>query len=93
VQTQKSKRYARGYIEFKLKGSEQNKSQTYDIAKLVDKYDKKSLQFSFQYFQILEGDLILPPHFMPQTVFLSAILPSGKWQKFARLDRKFPFNE
>jgi hypothetical protein len=91
VQTEKRKRYAKGYIEFKIKGSLDNESQSYDISALVDKFDKKSLDFSFQYFQILEGDLILPQGFSPQTVFVSAILPTGKWQKYSRLDRQFPF--
>lgn len=91
VQTRKDKRYAKGHIEFKIKGSLDNQSKTLDIKTLVAGLDKKALKFSFQYFKIFEGDMILPEGFAPQTILISAILPTGKWQKYERLDRQYPF--
>ncbi|MFT5164502.1 MAG: hypothetical protein ACI9FJ_003104, partial [Alteromonadaceae bacterium] len=75
VQTTKLKRFARGFIELKVKGSLDNKIKSYDIKTLVEGFDKKSLQFSFRYFQIIEGDLTLPLDFIPETVLVAAILP------------------
>lgn len=92
VQTTKRKRFAKGHIEFKIKGSLRHKIKTYAIKALVDEFDKKSLKFSFRYFQILEGDLTLPSDFIPETVHIAAILPSGKWQKYSRLDRQYPWH-
>jgi hypothetical protein len=91
VQTQKQKRYARGYIEVKIKGSQANVAKTLDIKTVVAGLDKKGLKFSFQYFKIFEGDMILPQGFNAQSVVVSAILPSSKWQKYQRLDRQYPF--
>ncbi len=95
VQTTKRKRFAKGYVELKIKGSLNNKVKTFDIKALIDKsaekFDKKSLNFSFRYFQILEGDLTLPEGFIAETVFVAAILPTRKWQKYSRLDRQYPF--
>lgn len=93
VQTTKRKRFAKGFIEFKVKGSFNDKVKTYDIKALVDGFDKKSLNFSFRYFQILEGDLTLPENFAPETVLIAAILPTRKWQKYSRLDRVYAWVE
>ena len=93
VQTQKQKRYARGYLEIKIKGSQANVAKTLDIKSVVAGLDKKGLKFSFQYFKIFEGDIILPQGFDAQSVLVSVILPTGKWQKYQRLDRQYPFNQ
>ena len=91
VQTQKRKRYARGFVEFSIEGIEKDKTKRYEAKELIENFDKKSLQFSFQYFQILEGHIVIPNKFDPQTAFVSVILPTGKWQKYERLDRQYPF--
>ena len=91
IQTQKQKRYARGYLEIKIKGSQDNAAKTLDIKTVVAGLDKKGLKFSFQYFKIFEGDMTLPLGFDAQSVLVSAILPTGKWQKYQRLDRQYPF--
>lgn len=91
VQTQKRKRYARGHITMVFKGTMNERSQRFAVEDLVEDFERKSLGFSFQYFQILEGDITLPMGFEPQNVLVSVVLPTGKWQKYERLDRQFDF--
>ena len=90
VQTKKSKRYAKGYVEITFNGVEGNSTKKYKLEQLTTA-KQVNIPFSFQYFQILRGELIMPQGFSAQMVFVDVILPSGKWQKFERLDRKFPF--
>lgn len=91
VQTEKSKRFAKGHINIDFGGIQGDNSVKLNIKQLVKPFDKKSLQFSFKYFQILEGRLQLPPDFIGQNVKIVVTLPSGKWQKFEQFDRQFPF--
>ncbi|MDN3653481.1 hypothetical protein QWY77_12080 [Thalassotalea ponticola] len=85
VQQQQSKRYAKGYIALKLKGSKNQRPASIDITNLST-LDKEALSFSFQYFQVIEGAFTLPDDFIPESVDVSAILPKGRWQKYHRLD-------
>lgn len=90
VQTQKTKRFAKGFVQMIFSGVEGNNAQQYGIGQLrADKQQK--LPFSFQYFQILEGDIVLPDKFSAQNVNIAVILPAGKWQKYEQLDRQYPF--
>ena len=91
VQTQKTKRYAKGFVQLQINGIQGEKTQQYGLEKLTETPKLDKLPFSFQYFQILEGDLVLPVSFEPQNIVLAVILPTGKWQKYERLDRQFPF--
>jgi len=63
-----------------------NKPHQLTLAK-VSKLTRKKLSFSFQYFQIIEGEFTLPENFIPENVSLAAILPKGRWQKYYRLDQ------
>ncbi len=86
VQQQLKKRYAKGYIELTFMGSLNNKPHQLKLAK-VSTLTRKELSFSFQYFQIIEGEFTLPDNFIPENVSLAAILPKGRWQKYYRLDQ------
>jgi hypothetical protein len=91
VLTQKQKRYARGYLEIKIKGSQDNVTKTLDIKTVVAGLDKKGPKFSFKYFKIFEGDMTLSQWFDAQSVIVSAILATSKWQEYRRLERQYPF--
>ncbi len=85
VQQRVKKRYAKGYIELTFSGSLENKPHKMDLL-AVSSLTKKQLEFSFQYFQIIEGEFTLPENYMPEKISLSAILPKGKWQDYHRID-------
>ncbi|NMP15690.1 DUF6776 family protein [Thalassotalea sp. Y01] len=88
VQQQQSKRYAKGHIEVSFDGSLQSRPASINISN-VSALDKKALSFSFQYFQVIEGEFTLPENFIPEKIDVSAVLPSGKWQKYHRLDESY----
>lgn len=88
VQHQAIKRYAKGYIELNLLGSKQSKQINLPL-KSISKVDKKDLNFSFKYFQILTGDFILPEGFTLDKINLSAILVKSKWQKYQKIDETY----
>ena len=90
VQQLLRKRYAKGYIEISLTGSLNNKPTSIALSEL-SAADKKELSFSFQYFQIITGELTLPDNFIPETINVAAILPKSKWQKYNRIDHSYPW--
>lgn len=56
-----------GNVDMKLYGSQGGKPVILDVSSLVTK-STPALRFAFQYFQNLEGDLILPEGFQPGRV-------------------------
>ncbi|MGB0936357.1 MAG: DUF6776 family protein [Colwellia sp.] len=88
VQHQVIKRYAKGHINLKLIGSINNKATTLSL-KSVSKLDAKALNFSFKYFQILDGDFILPENFKLDKVKLEAVLVKTKWQKYQKVEKTY----
>jgi len=92
VQQQVRKRFAKGYVDLILTGSLNNKPSQLTLSN-ISTSTKKDLSFSFQYFQIIEGELTLPEHFLPEKVELATILPKNKWQKYKRLDESFDWND
>lgn len=65
-----------GSVEMQLYGSQDGKPVILNVSDIVTK-GTSSLRFAFQYFQNLEGDLILPEGFRPGRVALS-INENGK---------------
>ena len=90
VQQLLRKRYAKGYIEISLTGSLNNKPTSIALSELSTA-DKKELSFSFQYFQIITGELTLPANFIPETINVAAILTKSQWQKYNRIDHSYPW--
>jgi len=86
VQQLLRKRYAKGFIELSITGSLNNMPTNIALSELSTA-NKKDLSFSFQYFQIISGELTLPKNFIPETINVAAILPKGKWQKYNRIDQ------
>ena len=92
VQQVLRKRYAKGFIEISLTGSLNNKPTTIALS-TISAQKKKDLSFSFQYFQTINGELTLPANFIPETVNVAAILSKGKWQKYNRIDKSYPWQD
>lgn len=92
VQQLLRKRYAKGHIELSITGSLDNKPTSIALSALST-LDKKDLSFSFQYFQIISGELTLPKNFVPETINVAAILTKSKWQKYNRIDESYPWSK
>ncbi|HCM48457.1 MAG TPA: hypothetical protein DIS98_13485 [Colwellia sp.] len=86
VQQQLKRRYSKGYLELIFKGREGDQAVTLKLADVAE-LNKKDLQFSFQYFQIINGEFTLPVNFTPENVLVSAILTQSRWQKYAKKDK------
>lgn len=81
VQTDSQKRNAKGYIRIKLLGTQQESTQSYDLAELAG-LSKGDLKFSFHYFQYFEGEVVLPEGMLPESLEVKVVLPKTKWQKY-----------
>ncbi len=92
VQQLLRKRYAKGYIELTITGSLNNKPTSLALSEL-SVLNKKDLSFSFQYFQIISGELTLPKNFIPESINVAAILTKSKWQKYNRIDQSYPWQK
>lgn len=92
VQQKVKKRFAKGYVDMTFFGSLANKPSKITLDK-VSTIANKSLAFSFQYFQILEGEVTLPEGFQPDKIEVSAVLPKGKWQKYHRINQSYAWRE
>lgn len=92
VQQQKQKRYAKGYVDFSIEGSQSDKPANIKLSD-ISSYKSKSLIFNFQYFQVLEGEFELPKNFKPEQILLSAVLTKSRWQKYRRLDETYKWQQ
>jgi len=90
VQQRLKKRYAKGYVELIFIGSLNNKPSKIKLTDITT-LTKKDLGFSFQYFQLIDGEFTLPKDFVVEQVAVSAILPKSKWQKFHKLEQNYPW--
>lgn len=90
VQQQLKRRYSKGYIELVFEGQQDNKAVKFALSEVAE-LSKKDLKFSFQYFQIINGEFTLPPNFTPERVLISAILTKSRWQKYAKKEKSVPW--
>jgi hypothetical protein len=91
VQQRLKRRYSKGYIELTFEGSDGEKETKLKLAN-VSTLSKKDLKFSFQYFQIINGEFSLPDNFTPEQVLVSAIMTETRWQKYAKKDKNLPWS-
>jgi len=91
VQQRLKRRYSKGYIELTFEGRDGEKEVTHKLAQ-ISKLTQKDLKFSFQYFQIINGEFTLPENFSPETVLVSAIMTKSRWQKYAKKDKSLAWD-
>ena len=91
VQQQLKKRYAKGYVDIAITGSFANKPSQLSLSD-ISTATKKTLSFSFKYFQVISGDFTLPEDFIAEKIQVSAILTKSKWQKYQKLNETLPWN-
>ena len=92
VQQTLKKRFAKGYIDIQISGSQNNKPTKLKL-KDISELSKDQLSFSLKYFQRIEGELTLPEGFIPETLDVKAVLPKGKWQKYHELNQGYTWQE
>ncbi len=92
VQQLLRKRYAKGFVELSLTGSLNGKPVNIPLTELSS-LNKKDLSFSFQYFQIISGELTLPENFIAEKIEVAAVLPKGKWQAYNRIDQSYSWQK
>ncbi len=88
VQQLLRKRFAKGFVELSITGSLNGKPTNIPLTKL-SAITKQDLSFSFQYFQMISGELTLPENFIAEKISVSVILPKGKWQEYNRVDESY----
>jgi hypothetical protein len=71
---------ARGNMQFEVEGLQQGELKRYTLNQISDISDSKGPSFRYKYFQILEGDFILPEGFEPIKVNLT-VKPKSKAHK------------
>jgi len=67
TQVLKNERVAKGKVEVRLLGVLDGRSHQLSLSEVSD-ISNKAMKFRFKYFQLFEGDLILPEAFSPHTV-------------------------
>jgi len=92
VQQLLRKRFVKGYVALTFGGSLDNKPNQLKLS-AISSLTQKDLSFSFQYFQIIEGEFTLPENFLPEKIDLSTILTKNKWQKHQRIDETFMWSD
>ena len=92
VQQRIRKRYAKGYIELAFTGNLQGKPHTVKLPK-ISQLTRKELTFSFQYFQIINGEFTFPDGFTPDKMTLTTVLSKSRWQKYQRLDERYDWQK
>jgi cell division protein FtsB len=73
----KSNQNVKGDIELQVIGSLNNETVNLPLQKIKQEYNEKDVIFSFRYFQVFEGELLLPESFEPSDIEL-AIKPTTR---------------
>jgi hypothetical protein len=73
----KSNQVVKGGINLQVKGSQQGEPKALTLKSIKQKFDQKDEKFSFRYFQVFEGELLLPDSFEPSDIEL-AIKPTTR---------------
>ena len=78
TQVKRNERYVRGVIEMEMEGRQNGETKVLLFSKLAEG-NSKQLSFKFRYFQNFEGELSIPPGFVPKKVRV-LLKPHGKGQ-------------
>ncbi len=71
---------ARGNLQFEVEGLHKGETKRYTLSQMSDTKDKDGPAFRFKYFQILEGEFMLPEEFEPIKVNLT-VKPKSRAHK------------
>lgn len=91
VQQQMNKRYAKGHLQLVVAGSRGGKPDEIKLSGISPEA-QHNFPFNFKYFQLVEGEFMLPENFIPERIGVSAIMPKTKWQSYHRLDESYQWS-
>ncbi|MCP4074842.1 MAG: hypothetical protein GY744_01480 [Gammaproteobacteria bacterium] len=73
----KSNKFVKGSFDLLIKGQQEGQSKDLVFKQIKQEYSGKDIKFSFRYFQVFEGDLLLPDLFEPYEIQIK-IKPTTK---------------
>lgn len=90
IQQNVNKRAGKGKVDLIFVGSLDNTPSTIKLSE-ISTLTKDDLDFSFRYFQLINGDFTLPKGFIVEQVTVSATLAKDRRQSGKQLDKSFPW--
>ncbi len=78
----KSNQFVKGRINMLVKGEQDGKQVDLAIKTIKQDYKDKDVKFSFRYFQVFEGDMLLPDSFDPYDIELQVKPTTKKIKNF-----------
>jgi cell division protein FtsB len=78
----KSNQVIKGSMDFRVKGTQQGESKALTLENIKQEFDRKDEKFSFRYFQVFEGELLLPDSFEPSDIELEIKPTTRKIKNF-----------
>ena len=90
MQRDKRKNYVKGQARLSLVGSLSGKPKEFDLLELASLGNE--VEFSFKYFDVIEGEVVLPEGFVPEKVVVNTQLADAKWGK-GSLQRTFDWDD
>ncbi len=84
------RRYSKGDINLIFVGTLDNKQVKLKLTD-VSNITKKERSFSFQFFQVISGEVTFPENFIPESIQLAVNLPKRTGQKQADLEKNIPW--
>lgn len=81
IQQNKMKNTLQGNLSIEILGSENNQAKTYQLDSLLVNAQPNKLKFGFKYFQVIEGEFVLPQGFAAEQVSVHADVYQNKRKK------------
>lgn len=79
----KSSQYVKGDLNFQIKGQINGAQKDLDMKQLKQNFEKSDAKFSFRYFQVFEGEILLPENFKPYDIELEIKPTTRKIKNFS----------
>lgn len=79
----KSSQYVKGSLNIQVKGQINGEHQDLDMKQIKQSFEKSDTSFSFRYFQVFEGDILLPESFEPYDIELEIMPTTRKIKNFS----------
>lgn len=79
----KSSQYVKGTLDFQIKGQINGSQKDLGMKQIKQDFEKSDTKFSFRYFQVFEGDLLLPDKFEPYDIELEIMPTTRKIKNFS----------
>jgi hypothetical protein len=79
----KSNKFVKGRFDLLVKGQSNGKQQDLSLKQIKQGFKGKDTKFSFRYFQVFEGDMLLPGQFEPYDIQLKINPTTKKLKPFS----------